>query len=57
MLPNAGYVKYFDLELYENGFVIDLPSKEDPMSISPFKPREKFFQTLLQASESEFTGN
>lgn len=51
MLPNAGYVKYFDLELYENGFVIDLPSKEDPMSISPFKPREKFFQTLLQANE------
>jgi uridine kinase len=28
MLPNAGYIKYFKLELYENGFMLILPSQE-----------------------------
>jgi len=50
MLPNAGYVKYFKVELYENGFMLDLPFREDPTSVCDFKPREKLFQTLVQAS-------
>lgn len=51
MLPNTSYIKYFDLELYENGFVINLPDKEEPTNVSSFKPRTKLFQTLLQANE------
>ncbi len=51
MVPDAGYLKYFDLHLYEGGFVIQFPDRKDPRSIPPFKPQGKIFQVMRQAVE------
>ncbi|MDD3795014.1 MAG: nucleoside kinase [Lachnospiraceae bacterium] len=44
MVPNTSYLKRFDLKLYKEGFVLCLPSMEDPESIPAFIPEEKLFQ-------------
>lgn len=51
MLPNAGYVPYFNLITYEDGMMMLLPDKKDPVKLDYFEPREKLFHTLLRSSE------
>lgn len=51
MLPNAGYVPYFNLISYEEGMMMLLPDKDDPVRLNYFEPREKLFHTLLRSSE------
>lgn len=51
MLPNAGYVKYFDVINYENGFMLLLPTRKKPLEVEPFREQKKLF-TTLEASES-----
>lgn len=50
MLPDTGYVKYFDLMLYEKGLLLLLPGMEAPCMLEVFGPREKLFRTLRTAS-------
>ncbi|MGN0376356.1 MAG: nucleoside kinase [Suilimivivens sp.] len=50
MLPSTGYVKYFDLMLYENGILLLIPGTEEPDKIDYFEPREKLFHTLKTSS-------
>ena len=50
MLPSTGYVKYFELLMHEDGFILNLPGAENPKEIVPFEPKEKFFATLKQAN-------
>ena len=51
MLPNTGYVKYFEVEAYEGGLILNLPGKKSPEEVTEFIPREKLFHTLRQADE------
>lgn len=51
MVQNTGYLKYFDLILYQGGFVLLLPSLEEPKIVSAFKPQEKLFATLYDSSQ------
>lgn len=51
MLPNAGYVKWYDLLPYENGFMLVLPDKSDPTVVEPFSERRKLFETMESAKE------
>ena len=51
MLPNAGYVKWFDVIAYEDGFMLLLPDKEDPTHVKPFQERKLLFQTLKESEE------
>lgn len=51
MVPDTGYLKYFDLHLYEGGFVIQFPERKEPKSIPKFSPRNKLFQVMRQAVE------
>ena len=44
MANHTGYIKTFDLFLYEGGFVLQLPTQNEPDRIPEFKPREKIFQ-------------
>lgn len=46
MVPDAGYLPYFSLHLYEDGFVIQFPTKEHPEDIPEFAPQKKLFQVL-----------
>ena len=50
MLPDTGYVKYFDLMLYEKGLLLLLPGMDAPCMLEVFGPREKLFRTLRTAS-------
>jgi len=46
MLPNAGYVKYFDVIPYEEGFMLLLPGMGQPTVVEPFEERRKLFETM-----------
>lgn len=46
MLPNAGYVKWFDIIPYEDGFMLLLPRRQNPTVIPEFEERRKLFETM-----------
>lgn len=50
MVPNTGYLKYFDLFLYDEGFVLQLPVRAEPEKVPPFEPQKKLFQVLKESS-------
>ena len=51
MLPSTGYVKYFDLKKYEDGFMLILPYRETPETVDEFKPLPKLFKSMEIASD------
>jgi len=51
MLPNAGYVKWFDVIPYEGGFMLLLPARSNPTEVEPFSERRKLFETMESSSE------
>ena len=51
MLPNAGYVKWFDVIPYDEGFMLLLPSKKNPSVVEPFREQKKLFATLKESEE------
>lgn len=51
MLPNAGYVKWFDVIPYEEGFMLLLPSKKNPTALEPFDERRKLFETMESSQD------
>lgn len=51
MLPSTGYLKYFELYPYDKGFVLQMPVKEAPRVVPPFKPQNKLFSVLNEATE------
>ena len=51
MLPDAGYVKWFDVIAYEDGFMLLLPDKKDPTHVKPFQERKLLFRTLKESEE------
>ena len=51
MVPDASYLPYFELYLYGEGFVIQMPEKENPTVVPSFKPHPKLFQVLDESSK------
>ncbi len=51
MVPDASYLPYFELYLYDEGFVIQMPEKNAPTVIPPFKPQHKLFQVLKESTK------
>ena len=49
MCPDAGYVQVFGLCRYQEGFMLLLPSQEDPSVTAPFHPSEKLFAVQNQS--------
>ena len=43
MVPDTSYLDLFDLKLFEDGFVLQLPTREKPDEIPPFDPVVKLF--------------
>lgn len=50
MVPSTGYLKYYELKLYQEGFVLLFPTWKEPKTVPPFEPQEKLFGTLQKAS-------
>lgn len=48
MVPNTSYLKYFDLKLYEGGFVLLFPDK-DTKKVAEFLPSHKLFHVLKES--------
>lgn len=51
MVPSAGYLKYFALHLYDEGFVIQMPTQDEPCVVEPFRPGNKLFQVLKESTK------
>lgn len=51
MVPNTSYLKYFDLKLYDDGFVLLMPGRREPKKIPPFAPQRKIFQVQKESME------
>ena len=51
MVPNASYLPYFDLFLYAEGFVIQMPEAKNPTVVPPFHPHQKLFGVLDESSK------
>lgn len=51
MVPSTGYLKYFDLCLYEKGLVLMLPSGREPETVQKFVPQPKLFHVLHESEE------
>lgn len=50
MVPDTGYLKYFGLERYENGFVVLFPDKNTKVP-AKFAPSHKLFHVLRESAE------
>lgn len=50
MVPSTGYIKYFELYAYDEGFVIQFPVREQPDVVPPFEPQHKLFKVLKETS-------
>ena len=51
MAYDTGYVPYFDLKLYDEGFVLILPDAKAPAMLPEFRPQEKIFQVQKDSEE------
>ena len=49
MAPDTGCLKYFSLHLYDQGFVIQMPAREEPEKVPEFKPSPKLFHVLKES--------
>lgn len=50
MVPSTGYLKYYDVTLYEDGFVLLFPYK-NTREVAEFCPSKKLFYTLKSSRE------
>lgn len=51
LVPSTGYLKYFDLYLYDEGFVLQMPTIEDPKMVQEFWPQEKLFNVFKESNK------
>ncbi|PKM52542.1 MAG: nucleoside kinase [Firmicutes bacterium HGW-Firmicutes-7] len=49
--PHAGYLKSFDLFLYDEGIVLQFSTRQQPNLVDEFNPDKKLFKTLKGASK------
>lgn len=51
MLPSTGYLKWFDLFAYDEGFMLTIPDKSEPEVLRPFDNRPGLFNALKASTE------
>jgi len=51
MPSSTGVLKYFELQLYGDGFVFLVPDKKEPTVIKPFKGSPKFYSVIKESNE------
>lgn len=50
MVPSTGYLKYFKLYLYDEGFVIQMPTEQKPRELMPFRAQPKIFKVMRESA-------
>ena len=51
MVPDTSYLKCFDLKLFDEGFVLQFPSRSDMEHLPEFAPQMKLFQVQKDSME------
>ncbi len=51
MLPSTGYLGYFDLILFGEGFVLQMPVTASPTIVPPFDPQVNLFNVLKKSDD------
>lgn len=51
MLPSTGYVKWFDIFSYDDGFMLTIPNRSKPEELMPFDNRPNLFRALKSSTE------
>lgn len=51
MLPDTSYITSFDLSLFKDGLMLNLPERKKPSEIKPVESREKLFATMKEATD------
>lgn len=51
MVASTGYLKYFTLCAYEEGFVLQMPRRKEPEVVPEFTPPHKLFSVLKQSDD------
>lgn len=51
MPSTTGVLKYFSLEPYGDGFMVNMPNRKTPEQVSVHRPSPKLFHTLQEASD------
>ncbi|MCR5747152.1 MAG: nucleoside kinase [Lachnospiraceae bacterium] len=51
MLPSCGYIKHFDIFLYDGGLMLQLPRRKNPDILPEFKDSPKLYQTMRKAAD------
>ena len=51
MPPSTGMLKYFDVSLYEDGFVLTMPRANKPTTVEAFIPKNKLYITLRESNQ------
>jgi uridine kinase len=51
LLPNTSFLSTFDLKSVQGGFLLILPSKNNPASVSDVEERKKLFNTYREAQK------
>lgn len=51
MVPNTSYLKWFALEPFEDGFILQFPKKEEATMVPPVEFSQKVFDVLRKSEE------
>lgn len=51
MVPDTGYLKYFELYPYDEGFVLQFPTTEKPEEVPAFAPQHKVFRVMKESAQ------
>lgn len=51
MCWHTGYLKHFHLEVYDEGFVMQMPLQQNPEVVPPFRPSPKIFQVQKESEK------
>ena len=51
MVPDTGYLRWFALAPFEDGFILRLPTLEEPERVGDFKPSMKVFHAMHDAED------
>ncbi len=50
MLPNTGYIKYYELYPYGGGLIVQMPERKNPLTVPAFEEKKRLF-TAMRSSE------
>jgi uridine kinase len=50
MVPDAGYIRWFELVPYHDGLLLMLPTQKNPRQVGEIPKREKLFRTLQEST-------